>query len=134
VVAVFGAGPALLIGTGCFLLVAGAIDRRADPGSSGRGETQPLLRGIAEGFDYLRRTEALLAMILMGILFNFCLEGPIAVGLPYLASARFLSPTAFAVSAERAGMTILILHRVTDRAQGPGRRCGLFHSDLDLSP
>lgn len=95
VVTIFGAGPSLLAGAGCFLLVAAAVVGLTDPGTADSTERHSMRRSITDGIAYLRGAEALRRTILIGILFNFCLEGPIAVGLPYLASARFQSPTAF---------------------------------------
>jgi MFS family permease len=94
-VTILGAGPSLLAGGGCFVLVVVAVARIGNRGTTDSGETSTVIDSIMQGIVYLRGTASLRSMILIGLLLNVCLEGPIAVGLPYLASARYQSPAMF---------------------------------------
>ena len=89
-----------------FLFIPAALwtlaDPARDPPASGR---PPVWRSIDEGLRYVLRDVPLRTLVLLASAINFCLSGPIGVGLPYLTKTRFNSPTAFgvAVSAVAAG-------------------------------
>src|ERR1700733_3269312 len=50
---------------------------------------------ILEGIQYVRRDSPLLMLIMLILVVNVCLTGPIVVGLPYLASVIFGMPAAY---------------------------------------
>jgi MFS family permease len=52
---------------------------------------------ILEGIRYVRKDVPLSSLILTATVINFCIAGPVSVGLPYLAAVKFGSPTAYAV-------------------------------------
>jgi MFS family permease len=60
----------------------------ASPGNSVRG-------AVIDGFAYIRKHSELGSLILLSMLFNFCFEGPITVGIPYLTSHVLHSLPAF---------------------------------------
>ena len=93
-IAAFGSGTALLIGAICLVFAAGVIPEMGSSGIEPHGAAQPLISAVREGIDYLFKTMGMLAVLATGMIFNLFIEGPIAVGLPYLGAERFESPTA----------------------------------------
>ena len=79
-----------------FLFILAALWRLPDPPAG----TQPTTRSgvwtsIGEGLRYVRADVPLRSLILVTAVLNFCLAGPLSVGLAYIARARFSSPAAF---------------------------------------
>jgi MFS family permease len=50
---------------------------------------------IGEGLAYVARDVPLRSLLLLAAAMNFCLSGPLSIGLAYMAKKRFASPTAF---------------------------------------
>ncbi len=106
VVKTLGAAPAFIIDAISFLFILGALWKLPDPPVAQISGTKPSVwRSILEGIQYVRRDVPLSSLMLTATVLNFCIAGPIAVGLPYLAASKFGSPTAYAVlvSAAAAG-------------------------------
>lgn len=63
---------------------------------------------IGEGFAYVMRDVPLRSLMLLAAAMNFCLAGPLSIGLAYIAKIRFSSPAAFGgwISAVAAGALI----------------------------
>jgi MFS family permease len=93
----FGTSLAFFLNALCFLLVFGTVLKLPDPPPSSEDRKPAMWRSIAEGLRYLWEDGGLLGIILVGILFSLCIEGPVAVGLPYVAATTFHSPTRFAM-------------------------------------
>lgn len=96
VLKVLGVAWAFFLDAASFLAILGALWTLPDPPAKPRGVRPPMLRSILEGLLAVRSDQPLTVLMLMTTVINFCLAGPISVGLPYLASSRFHSPTAFA--------------------------------------
>jgi MFS family permease len=89
-------GPAFAIDAASFalatlmlLLVRGG--RRASPEvpDSAADASEGLLSSIGAGFAYVWRDPPVRSLLLLVAAFNFAFNGPLLVGLPYLADARF---------------------------------------------
>lgn len=92
-----GAAWAFFLDAASFLAILGALWTLPDPPARPKPpQKQTVWRSILEGIRSVRADQPLAALMLLATVINFCLTGPIAVGLPYLASSRFHSPTAFA--------------------------------------
>jgi MFS family permease len=52
---------------------------------------------MREGLKYVGNDVALRSLMLLATVLNFCLAGPLSVGLAFMAKHRFASPTAFGV-------------------------------------
>ena len=103
VVAAVQTGPAFAIDAASFavatallLLVRGG--RRAPspdvPGAAAEGAREGLLANIGAGFAYVWRDPPVRSLLVLVAAFNFAFNGPLLVGLPYLADARFESGAA----------------------------------------
>lgn len=68
-------------------------------------------KSIGDGLAYVMNDVPLRALLLLAAALNFCLSGPLMVGLAYIAKNRFSSPTAFGgwISAVAAGTLIGML-------------------------
>jgi len=66
---------------------------------------------IGEGLSYVMRDVPLRSLMLLAAAMNFCLSGPLTVGLAYIAKSRFSTPTAFGgwISSVAAGTLIGML-------------------------
>jgi hypothetical protein len=67
-----------------------------------------VLSEIAEGLQYVWRNSAIRTVILLMAVLNFCMFGPMRVGLAYLANVRFHTATTYGVwlSVLAAGMLV----------------------------
>jgi MFS family permease len=97
VLKILGAAWAFFLDALSFLAILAALWTLPDPPARPKAAKQPMWRSIVEGIRAVRNDQPLSVLMLMATVINFCLTGPIAVGLPDLASSRFHSPTAFAV-------------------------------------
>jgi MFS family permease len=97
-VAAVNTGPAFAIDAASFALATLTLlavrgGRRAAPPTTGEGMEQApkegLLANIGSGLAYAWRDPAVRSLILLVAAFNFAFTGPLLVGLPYLADARF---------------------------------------------
>ena len=96
VLKLLGAACAFFLDALSFVAILGALWTLPDPPPRARGAAAPLSRSIVEGLAYVRRDVPLATLALLATVINFCLVGPIGVGLPYLAAMSFRSPTALA--------------------------------------
>jgi MFS family permease len=66
---------------------------------------------IGEGLAYVNNDVSLRSLLLLAAALNFCLSGPLSIGLAYMAKNRFATPAAFGgwVSAVAAGTLIGVL-------------------------
>lgn len=78
-----------------FLFIIGALLRLPDPPK--QVATKTVWQSIFEGIDYVRKDVPLRSLMLLAAGMNFCLGGPIAVGLAYVTKIRFGTPTALGV-------------------------------------
>ena len=92
-----GAAWAFFLDAISFLFVIAALWRVPDPPrapTSARGKAS-VWSAIAEGLRYVMKDVPLRSLMLLAAVLNFCLSGPLSVGLAYIAKSRFSSPTAF---------------------------------------
>lgn len=101
----FGIAWAFFLDAISFLFIIGALWRLPDPPAAPAAAKKQVWRSILEGFEYLDKDVPLRSFILLATIMNFCIGGPMAVGLAYLVKTRFGSPTAYGsvVSAAAAG-------------------------------
>jgi MFS family permease len=97
IVSRFGVAQAFFLNALCFLLVFGTVLKLPDPPPPSEDTKPAMWRSIDEALRYLWEDGWLLAIILVGILFNLCIQGPVDVALPYVAAIAFHSPTKFAM-------------------------------------
>jgi len=99
VVKLFGSAWAFFLDAVSFLAILAALWGLPDPPRPLRDPDKPkpaVWHSIAEGLRFVHADPPLWALTLMVTVLNFCLAGPISVGLPLLAARKFHSPTAFA--------------------------------------
>jgi MFS family permease len=79
-----------------FLFIIGALWRLPDPPpAQTSGPRKAVWHSIGEGIQYVGKDVPLRSLMLLAMVMNFCITGPFAVGLPYLAKTRFDSATAY---------------------------------------
>lgn len=105
VIKALGIAWAFFIDAISFLFIIAALWRLPDPPHAQTSARPPMWKSISEGIAYVRRDVPLRSLMLLAAVLNFCLAGPMAVGLPYLTKIKFGSPTAYGilVSAAAAG-------------------------------
>jgi len=87
-----------------FLFIIGALWKLPDPPKS-QTARKPVLHSIAEGIAYVSNDIPLRSLMLLATVLNFCIAGPVEIGLAYLTKTRFGSPTVYGIviSAVAAG-------------------------------
>jgi MFS family permease len=78
-----------------FMLVA--IWRLPDPPQSAAAPRRGLLHSIGEGLHYINSDPALRSLFLVLAALNFCLAGPVSIGLAWITKQHFGSPVAFSI-------------------------------------
>jgi MFS family permease len=89
-----------------FLFIIAALWRLPDPPPPAASSARKAVwHSIVEGIRHVAKDVPLRSFMLLATVMNFCVIGPIAVGLPYLAKTRFDSATAYGtmLSAAAAG-------------------------------
>ena len=88
-----------------FLFIIGALWRLPDPPKVQSAAKPPVWCSILDAIAYVRRDVPLRSLMLVAAMLNFCISGPMGVGLPYLVKIKFGSPAAYGlvVSAMAAG-------------------------------
>jgi MFS family permease len=71
-----------------FLFIIGTLLRLPDPPATQEGK-KPIFFSIWEGLQYVSKDVPLRSLMLLALGINFCLDGPIALGLAYIAKTRF---------------------------------------------
>jgi hypothetical protein len=92
-----GAAWAFFIDAFSFLFIIAALWKLPDPPRRQVAAKPSVLGSIREGLTYVGRDVALRTLMLLAAVLNFCLAGPLSVGLAYMAKARFSSPASFGV-------------------------------------
>jgi MFS family permease len=96
VVRSFGAAWAFVLDSISFVAIPAALWGLPDPPALRvQGNKRRMVTAIGEGLNYVWRDSALRATILLMAALNFCMFGPMRVGLAYLATFRFHAPTVF---------------------------------------
>ncbi|HKT50370.1 MAG TPA: MFS transporter [Candidatus Angelobacter sp.] len=106
IVKAFGAAWAFVADAISFLAIIAALWKLPDPPAQALRVGRPSMwQSIREGFGYVYRDLPLRSLILLVAVINFCIAGPMNVGLAYLTKQKFGSAAAFgiAMSALAAG-------------------------------
>ncbi len=87
-----------------FLFIIAALWKLPDPPKS-QTVRKPMWHSIAEGIAYVGKDVPLRSLMLLAMVMNFSVAGPVSIGLAYLAKTKFGSPAVFGivVSAVAAG-------------------------------
>jgi Transmembrane secretion effector len=112
IIASFGVASAFSIDAISFLFIIAALLVLRDPPRVESGAPRSnIAHSILEGLRYVKNDVALRTLLLVASVLNFCITGPLSVGLAYLAKRDFGSPTAFGllVSSAAAGSLIGLL-------------------------
>lgn len=78
-----------------FLFIIAALWRLPDPPKPPAAARKPVWHSIKDGIGYVMKDVPLRSFILLATIMNFCMAGPMGVGLPYLVKTKFGSPTAY---------------------------------------
>jgi MFS family permease len=105
VIKALGTAWAFFIDAISFLFIIAALWWLPDPPTAQSGNKPTVWRSILDGINYVRRDVPLRSLMLVAAMLNFCISGPMSVGLPYLVKTRFGSATAYGlvISAMAAG-------------------------------
>jgi len=102
-IAKFGVAPAFYIDAVSFLFVIGAMLVLSDPPRV--PSRANAMKAVREGFAYVMRDTALKAMVLLAMMVNLCVTGPLSVGIADIAKTHLGSSSSYGilVSAAAAG-------------------------------
>jgi hypothetical protein len=112
IVAAFGLASAFSIDAISFLFIIAALLMLRDPPRVELGAPRSnLAHSILEGLRYVKNDVALRSLLLVASVLNFCITGPLSVGIAFLAKSEFGSPMAFGflVSSVAAGSLVGLL-------------------------
>jgi len=104
VVQTLGVAWAFFLDAISFLFIIGALWKLPDPPKS-QAARKAMWHSIAEGIAYVGKDVPLRSLMLLATILNFCIAGPVSIGLAYLTKTRFGSPAAYGIviSAVAAG-------------------------------
>ncbi|HXN98733.1 MAG TPA: MFS transporter [Candidatus Acidoferrales bacterium] len=107
VVQTLGAAWAFFVDAISFLFIIGALWKLPDPPKS-QTVRKAMWHSIAEGIAYVGKDVPLRSLMLLATIMNFCVAGPISIGLAYLTKTRFGSPAVYGIviSAVAAGSLV----------------------------
>src|SRR5262249_28827088 len=77
-----------------FLFIIGALWKLPDP-CKPPSARKAMWHSIAEGISYVAKDVPLRSLMLLATIMNFCVSGPVAVGLAYITKTRLGSPAAY---------------------------------------
>jgi MFS family permease len=98
IVKAFGTAWAFFLDAVSFLFIIGALWKLPDPPKANSEVAQRgMARSIVEGLQYVHRDVALRSLLLVIAAINFCITGPMSVGLAWMAQQKFRSPVALGV-------------------------------------
>src|SRR5258708_3974304 len=94
VIKVLGLAWAFFIDAISFLFIIGALWKLPDPPKS-QAPPKKVWHSIVEGIGYVGKDVPLRSLMLLAMVMNFCLAGPVSIGLAYLARTKFGSPAVY---------------------------------------
>jgi MFS family permease len=96
IIAALGVASAFSIDAISFLFIIAALLMLRDPPRVESAVPHAnIAHAILEGLRYVKNDVALRTLLLVASVLNFCITGPLSVGLAFLAKSEFGSPTAF---------------------------------------
>jgi MFS family permease len=104
VIKTLGVAWAFFVDAISFLFIIGALWKLPDPPKS-QTARKAMWHSIVEGIAYVGKDVPLRSLMLLATILNFCIAGPVSIGLAYLTKTRFGSPTVYGIviSAVAAG-------------------------------
>ncbi|MHB8542257.1 MAG: MFS transporter [Candidatus Acidiferrales bacterium] len=104
VIQTLGVAWAFFVDAISFLFIIGALWKLPDPPKS-QTARKAMWHSIAEGIAYVGKDVPLRSLMLLATIMNFCIAGPVSIGLAYLTKTRFGSPAVYGIviSAVAAG-------------------------------
>jgi MFS family permease len=112
IIAALGVASAFTIDAVSFLFIIAALLMLRDPPRvQSAAPHSNIAQSILEGLRYVKNDAALRTFLLVASVLNFCITGPLSVGLAFLAKSEFGSPTAFGLlmSSVAAGSLVGLL-------------------------
>lgn len=97
IVKTLGTAWAFFIDAFSFLFVIAALWQLPDPPVAAAKARPGVLHAIGEGLRYINADVAMRSLLFLAAALNFCLAGPITIGLAWIAKQHFGSPIAFSV-------------------------------------
>jgi MFS family permease len=91
VIKTLGVAWAFFIDAVSFLFIIAALWKLPDPPKP-QAARKAVLPAILEGIAYVGRDVPLRSLMLLAMIMNFCISGPVSIGLTYLIKNRFGSP------------------------------------------
>jgi MFS family permease len=104
VIKTLGVAWAFFVDAISFLFIIGALWKLPDPPKS-QTARKAMWHSIVEGIAYVGKDVPLRSLMLLASILNFCIAGPVSIGLAYLTKTRFGSPAVYGIviSAVAAG-------------------------------
>jgi len=104
VIKTLGVAWAFFVDAISFLFIIGALWKLPDPPKS-QTTRKAMLHSIMDGIAYVGKDVPLRSLMLLVMIVNFCIVGPVSIGLAYLTKTRFGSAAVYgiAISAVAAG-------------------------------
>ena len=104
VIKTLGVAWAFFVDAISFVFIIGALWKLPDPPKSQKAR-KAMLQAIAEGIVCVGKDVPLRSLMLLVTIMNFCVAGPVSIGLAYLTKTRFGSPAVYGmvISAVAAG-------------------------------
>ena len=96
VIKVLGVAWAFFVDAISFLFIIGALWKLPDPPKS-QTARKAMLHSIVEGIAYVGKDVQLRSLMLLAMILNFCIAGPVSIGLAYLTKTRFGSPADYGI-------------------------------------
>jgi MFS family permease len=112
IIAAFGVASAFSIDAVSFLfIIAALLMLRNPPPVESAAPRSNIAHSILEGLRYVKNDIALRTLLLVAAVLNFCITGPLSVGVAFLAKSEFGSPTAYGLlmSSVAAGSLVGLL-------------------------
>jgi len=94
-IAALGIASAFFVDAVSFLFVIGALLRLPDPPRAASHASR--LAALGEGITHVLRDVPLRTILLLATAMNFCISGPVAIGVAELAKSRFHSASAYGI-------------------------------------
>jgi MFS family permease len=96
VIKTLGVAWAFFVDAISFLFIIGALWKLPDPPRS-QTARKAMLHSIAEGIAHVGKDVPLRSLMLLVTIMNFCIAGPVSIGLTYLTKTRFGSPAVYGI-------------------------------------
>jgi MFS family permease len=94
VIQALGVAWAFFVDAISFLFIIGALWKLPDPARTA-SVRKAMWHSIAEGLSYVAKDVPLRALMLLATVMNFCISGPVAIGLAYFTKTMLGSPAAY---------------------------------------